>query len=79
MKSTGQFINDTLQHSFLILWKEDRQKWEVGCGLLKINLQADTYADAIQLLAKAILDYNLSQEFSDSIEKYREDYLKSNK
>ncbi|MEF9957388.1 MAG: hypothetical protein RR767_09340 [Acinetobacter sp.] len=75
MKSTGQFINDTLQHSFLILWKEDKQKWEVGCALLKINLQADTYAEAIQLLAKAILDYNLSQEFSDAIEKYKEDYI----
>ncbi|MEG2560111.1 MAG: hypothetical protein RSA22_10710 [Acinetobacter sp.] len=75
MKSTGQFINDTLQHSFLILWKDDKQKWEVGCALLKINLQADTYAEAIQLLAKAILDYNLSQEFSDAIEKYKEDYI----
>ncbi|ENW95802.1 hypothetical protein [Acinetobacter sp. NIPH 298] len=79
MKTTGQFINDTLQHSFLILWKEDKQKWEVGCALLKINLQADTYAEAIQSLAKAILDYNLSQEFSNAIEEYREDYLKSNK
>lgn len=79
MKTTGQFINDTLQHSFLILWKEDKQKWEVGCALLKINLQANTYADAINLMAKTILDYNLSQEFSDAIEEYKEDYLKSKK
>nr|WP_314371088.1 hypothetical protein [uncultured Acinetobacter sp.] len=79
MKTTGQFINDTLQHSFLILWKEDKQKWEVGCALLKINLQADTYAEAIQSLANAILDYKLSHEFSEVIENDKEDYLKSSK
>jgi hypothetical protein len=47
--------------------------------LLKINLQADTYAEAIQSLAKAILDYKLSHEFSEVIENDKEDYLKSNK
>jgi hypothetical protein len=30
MKSTGQFINDTLQHSFLILWKEDKKNGKLG-------------------------------------------------
>lgn len=75
MKTTSQVINDTLQHSFLILWKEDKQKWEVSCTLLKIFLQADTYRDAINLMAKAILDYDLSKDFSDAIEKYKEDYI----
>lgn len=76
MKTTGQAIASTLQYSFLILWSDNKQKWEAECIVLKIRLQADTYKEALEELVRAILNHNCSESLFDAIEKHKEDYSK---
>lgn len=76
MPTAEQKFNDTLQHSFLILWKEDRQKWVVNCFLLKIEIEADTYRDALDALMLKLLRYKFSDDFIELIELDKKDYLR---
>lgn len=63
-----------LQHSFLINWNDDKQKWVVECILLKVNIEADTYRDAIDKLTLKLLKHQFSSDFFNLIEKNRKDY-----
>lgn len=75
MQNAEQQLDDTLQHSFLILWKEDKQKWIVDCKLLKINIEADTYRDALDKLTLRLLRHKFPEDFFDIIEQDKKDYL----
>lgn len=75
MQNAEQQLDDTLQHSFLILWKEDRQKWVVNCHLLKIEIEANTYKDALDKLMLKLLRHKFSDDFFGLIEQDKKDYL----
>ncbi|MFY6881759.1 hypothetical protein ACOUKA_06330 [Acinetobacter baumannii] len=77
MKTVEQFSNDVLQHSFLIIWSEEKQQWQIECPLLKIRFEADTYKEALTEIFKAILSSNISSEFYEAIERHKTDYLHS--
>ncbi|HAV2953207.1 hypothetical protein [Acinetobacter baumannii] len=77
MKTVEQFSNDVLQHSFLIIWSEEKQQWQVECPLLKIRFDAETYKEALAEIFKAILNSDISSEFYETIEKHKTDYLTS--
>lgn len=77
MKTSKQFVDEVLQHSFLIVWNDEKQKWRVDCSLLKIRFDADTYKEALTELCRAILKSNISEDFHKDIEKYKVDYLNS--
>ncbi|MCU4608235.1 MULTISPECIES: hypothetical protein [Acinetobacter] len=76
MQTTEQKLTNTLQYSFLILWKEDKQKWVVDCQLLKIEIEADTYKDALDKLMLKLLRHKFSDDFFDLIEQDKKDYLR---
>jgi hypothetical protein len=77
MKSTKDFASEVLQYSLLILWSDEKQKWQVEWSLLKIRFYADTYEEALTELCRTILKSNISKEFHEAIEKYKVDFLNS--
>ncbi|MDH2103412.1 hypothetical protein N5J54_06610 [Acinetobacter ursingii] len=76
MKTIEQKFTKTLQHSFLIFWKDKEQKWVVECPLLKVKLEADTYKDALDKLTLNLLRQSFHHNFFDQIEQDKKDFLK---
>ncbi|OTL19449.1 hypothetical protein [Acinetobacter pittii] len=77
MKTTEELASEMFQHSFLIVWNNEKQKWLVECPLLKIRFDADTYKEALTELCRAILKSNISEDFHKDIEKHKADYMNS--
>lgn len=72
MNFENQF-NETLKHSILIIWSEEKQKWAAECPMLNLRLEASSYKNLLADVVKKIVlqddnAYTFAEEHKTKLE-----------